>query len=172
MPKNFTDKSRRNDRIAEVLIRIGGVLVIVSVVWILVMISRVALPLFYPPSAKIAATVKVPESFSTGTILAIGTEESQQGAFILDESGTFNFLTTTDGSLTASITAPDFPQGATRVIAAEYIGKSAYNLLWDNGAITSVTVSLDAAKDAEGKVVLSTGVAAQADLSFAASPGV
>ena len=57
MAKTFIDKSRRNARLAEVLIRIGGVLVIVSVVWILVMISRVALPLFYPASARLAATV-------------------------------------------------------------------------------------------------------------------
>ncbi|MDU0460369.1 MAG: hypothetical protein RW306_16700, partial [Geobacteraceae bacterium] len=60
MKNNFTDKSRRNDRLAELLIRIGGVLVIISVVWILVMISRVALPLFYPASAGVAATIKLP----------------------------------------------------------------------------------------------------------------
>jgi hypothetical protein len=33
MAKNFIDKSRRNDRLAEYLIRIGGVLVIISVIW-------------------------------------------------------------------------------------------------------------------------------------------
>jgi phosphate transport system permease protein len=98
MAKNFTDKSRRNDRLAEVLIRIGGILVIVSVVWILVMISRVALPLFYPPSAKIAATVKVPATISPGKVLVIGSEENQLGAFLLDDTGAFHFLKVTDGS--------------------------------------------------------------------------
>jgi phosphate transport system permease protein len=169
MAKNTIDKSRRNDRIAEVLIRIGGLLVIVSVVWILVMISRVALPLFYPASAKIAATLKIPAGVSKGRVLALGSEESQHGAFILDESGTFHFLKVDDGSLSASIKAPVIPIGAVQVVSAEYIGKSAYNLLWDNGAISSVTVALASARDADGKFSISHEVTAQDDLSFAAS---
>jgi phosphate transport system permease protein len=172
MSKNFTDKSRRNDRIAELLIRIGGILVIVSVVWILVMISRVALPLFYPASAKIAATVKLPAAIPPGKVLAVGSEEKQQGAFILDESGTFHFLKVADGSLSASIKAPVIPAGAVHVVSAEYVGKSSYNLLWDNGAITSVSVTLASAKDANGTVALTHAVTQQNDLSFAASSGI
>ncbi|GAC1470615.1 MAG: ABC transporter permease subunit [Desulfuromonadaceae bacterium] len=172
MAKNFTDKSRRNDRLAELLIRIGGILVIVSVVWILVMISRVALPLFYPSSAKIAATVKLPAAIQAGKVLAVGSEENQQGAFILDETGTFHFLKVADGSISASIKAPAVPTGAVRVVSAEYVGKSTYNLLWDTGAITSVTVALASAKDADGKIALTHDVTSQNDLSFAASGGI
>lgn len=172
MAKNFTDKSRRNDRIAEVLIRIGGLFVIISVVWILVMISRVALPLFYPPSAKLAAAIKVPAAISSGTALAVGSEENQQGAFILDDSGTFHFLKVTDGSLSASIKTPTVPAGAVRVASAEYIGKSAYNLLWDNGAITSVAVELASAKAKDGTVTLTHDVSAKEDITFAAATGI
>ena len=172
MAKNFTDKSRRNDRLAEVFIRIGGVLVIVSVVWILVMISRVALPLFYPPSARIAATVKVHAAISSGKVLAIGSEENQQGAFIIDNTGTFHFFKLTDGSVAAIVKAPVIPTGAIRVVSAEYIGKSAYNLLWDNGAITSVAVALSSAKDKAGIVTLTHDVTSKDDISFAASGGI
>ncbi|NTV48920.1 MAG: ABC transporter permease subunit [Geobacteraceae bacterium] len=172
MAKTFIDKSRRNDRLAELLIRFGGLLVIVSVVWILVMISRVALPLFYPSSAKVAATVKLPAAIAAGKVLAVGSEEGQEGTFILDESGTFHFLKVSDGSLSASIKAPVIPTGAARVVSAEYLGKSAYSLLWDTGAITSVTVALAAAKGAEGKTSLSHDVTALDDLTFAASSGV
>ncbi|MDD2734321.1 MAG: ABC transporter permease subunit [Desulfuromonadaceae bacterium] len=172
MAKNFTDKSRRNDRLAEVLIRIGGLFVIVSVVWILVMISRVALPLFYPPSSKIAATVKVPTAILSGKVLAVGSEEYQQGAFVLDDSGTFHFLNMADGSLSASIKTPMVPVGADHVVSAEYIGKSAYNLLWNNGAITSVTVGLTAAKAREGTVTLTHDVTAKDDIAFAAAGGI
>jgi len=172
MAKTFIDKSRRNDRLAEILIRFGGLLVIVSVVWILVMISRVALPLFYPASAKIAATVKVPAAIAAGKVLMVGSEEYQQGAFILDESGTFHFLKVFDGSLSTSIKAPVIPTGAARVVSAEYLGKSVYSLLWDTGAITSVTVALAAATDAEGKTSLSHDVTPLDDLSFAASSRV
>ncbi len=172
MTHTVIDKSRRNDRLAEVLIRIGGILVIVSVVWILVMISRVALPLFYPPSATVVATVKLPTSISAGKALAVGAEENQRGAFILDETGTFHFLKVADGTLSASIKAPVTPEGATRVVSAEYVGKSAYNLLWDNGAISSVAVALSSTKDADGKASLSHDVTPQESLSFAASSGI
>ena len=172
MAKNFTDKSRRNDRIAEVLIRIGGVLVIVSVIWILVMISRVALPLFYPASAKAVATLKLPATISSGKVLAVGSDENQQGAFILDETGTFHFLKVADGIISGSIKAPVIPTSAVRVVSAEYIGKSGYSLLWDNGAINAVTVALASNKDAEGKSSLSHEVTPREDLSFAASAGI
>ncbi len=169
MKKNFTDKSRRNDRIAEVLIRIGGVMVIISVVWILVMISQVALPLFYPASAKIAASVKLPATISNSKILAVGSGENQQGAYVLDDSGTFHFLTVPDGTLSASIKAPNIPLGAARVVSAEYTGKSDYNLLWDNGAISSVAVEMSSSRDAGGKVSLSHDVSARDELVFAAA---
>ena len=166
MAKTTIDKSRRNDRLAEILIRIGGLLVIVSVVWILVMISRVALPLFYPPSAQIAATVKLPAAIPPGTVLAVGSEESQQGTFALDDTGTFHFLNSADGSLSASIKAPSVPTGAVRVASAEYTGKSSYNLLWDNGAITSVLVAFDSVKNADGTATLTHEVTGQDGISF------
>jgi phosphate transport system permease protein len=172
MAKNFIDKSRRNDRLAELLIRFGGLLVIVSVVWILIMISRVALPLFYPASAKVAATVKLPAAMTAGKVLMVGSEEYQLGAFMLDESGTFHFLKVADGSLSASIKTPAIPAGAVRVASVESIGKTAYNLLWDNGAISSVAVELASAKGEDGVVSLSHDVTVREDISFAASAGV
>ncbi len=172
MVKKVIDKSRRNDRLAELLIRVGGLLVIVSVVWILVMISRVALPLFYPSSAKIAATVKLPAAIAAGTVLAIGSEESQRGVFTLDDTGTFHFLNVADGTVSASIKVPAVPEGAVRVASAEYTGKTLYNLLWDNGAITSVSVALSSVRNADGTVSLSHDVTGQDGLSLGASSGV
>ena len=172
MKKNFTDKSRRNDRIAELLIRSGGIMVVVSVVWILVMISKVALPLFYPSTAKTAATVKLPAGLASGKVLAVGSEDGLQGVFVLDESGTFHFMKSADGSISASIKAPVIPVGAVRVVSAENLGKAHYNLLWDNGAITSVKVEFSSGKSADGTTYLSHDVAPQDDLSFAASGGI
>lgn len=172
MKNNFTDKSRRNDRLAELLIRIGGVLVIISVVWILVMISRVALPLFYPASAGVSATIKLPTGLAGGRVLAVGTEENQQGAFLLDEAGDFHFLKAADGSLSASIKAPNVPSGAVRLQSAEYIGKSDYNLLWDNGAISSVTVALDSTKSPDGTVTVNHDVTVRDEPAFNAAGAV
>jgi phosphate transport system permease protein len=133
------------------------------------MISRVALPLFYPPTARIAATLRVPAAIPSGEILAIGSEENQQGAFILDTSGTFHFLKVDDGSISASIKTPVIPAGAGRVASAESVGKSAYNLLWDNGAVTSVAVALASARDTAGTLSLTHDVTPLEDLSFAPS---
>ncbi len=173
MKKLFIDKSRRNDRLAELLIRSGGLLVIVSVIWILVMISRVALPLFYPSSATVAAMVKVPAVIPASAIVAVGVEDEQQGAFILDKTGTFHFLKSADGSISASIKAPVIPAGAAvNLVSAEYAGKSSYNLLWNSGAITAVTVALASAKNSDGTVSLTQDVTPRDDLNFAASAGV
>src|SRR5664279_5587134 len=121
MLKKRTDTSRRNDRLAELLIRIGGLLVIVSVIWILVMISRVALPLFYPSSARIVATVKLPADIPAESVVAVGAEDEQQGMFVLDKTGTFHFLKSADGSVSASIKTPVVPAGAAvNVVTAEY----------------------------------------------------
>lgn len=46
MASSIVDKSRRNDRLAAWLIKAGGLFVIVAVIGILMLIARVALPLF------------------------------------------------------------------------------------------------------------------------------
>ncbi|MSN25961.1 MAG: ABC transporter permease subunit [Geobacter sp.] len=166
MAKNFTDKSRRNDSIAEILIRLGGIMVIISVVWILVMISKVALPLFYPSSAKIVASVMLPGEISSKKILAVGSGENQHGVYALDDGGTFHFMAVPAGAISGSIKVPNMPQGATKVVFAESVGKSNYNLLWDNGAISSDTVSLESAKDADGKYSISYDVTPREELAF------
>ncbi|WP_333798583.1 ABC transporter permease subunit [Trichlorobacter lovleyi] len=51
MASSIVDKSSRNDRLAAWLIKAGGLFVIVAVIGILMLIARVALPLFYAPSA-------------------------------------------------------------------------------------------------------------------------
>ncbi|MDU0460177.1 MAG: ABC transporter permease subunit, partial [Geobacteraceae bacterium] len=101
--------------------------------------------------------------------LAVGTEENQQGAFLLDENGTVHFLKAADGSLSASIKVPNVPVGAARLLSAEYSGKSDYNLLWDNGAISSVSIALDAAKSPDGSITLNHDVTARDELAFAAA---
>ncbi len=172
MSKTIIDKSRRNDRLAELVIRGGGILVIISVVWILVMISKVALPLFFPASAKVSAKIIVPASVLSAKTLAVGAENDQRGVFILDDSGTFNFLKAADGSLSASIKAPVIPVSALRVISAEYLGKSSYSLLWNNGALTAVTVAFSSVKNADGTIELNQDVTPREELSFPAAPGI
>jgi phosphate transport system permease protein len=169
MKKNVTEISRRRDRIAEWLIRIGGVLVIVAVVWILVMIARVALPLFYPPSADVRGSFPLPAAVS-GAVMALGADENQQAVFVLDEHGSFHFIRG-DGSLIATVAAPQVPAGATRLVAAEAIGKSAYSLLWDNGAFSGVTVTLGSSMVPGAPPAISHDLAPLDELAFPGGGG-
>ncbi len=171
MPKNHTDKSRRNDRIAEAIIRVGGIMVIVSVVWILVMISKVSLPLFFPASATVAASLTLPETIKSAHFLAVGADEEQRGAFLLDDTGTFHFINAASGTVVADIPVPNIPAGASKVIFSENVGKSTCNLLWNNGAITPVTVAFSTAKDAQGVVTFTNELTTQEALQFPPSLG-
>lgn len=167
MKKNFTEKSRRHDRLAEWFIRIGGVLVIVSVVWILVMISQVALPLFYPPKADISSSCSLPAELKNITAVASGVDDSRQQVFLLDEAGTFHFVDAAGGRELQSLPAPAVPPGASSLITAELYGKSTYNLLWNNGAISSVTLTFNTSRDAGGATIVSPELAVNDDLAFA-----
>jgi len=167
MKNNFTDTSRRRDRLAEWFIKIGGVLVIVSVVWILVMISQVALPLFYPPKAEISSSISLPPQLKNIKALASGVDDSRQQIFLLDESGKFHFIEAAGGRVLQSLPAPFVPAGASTLLAVELCGKSTYNLLWNNGAISSVTLTFNTSRDAAGTTIVSPKLSGNDDLAFA-----
>ena len=170
--KNYIDTSRRKDRIAELLIRIGGVAVIVSVVWILVMISRVALPLFFQPTATVAARVDLSGLPQSNGAVAVGTDENQRAAFVLDSSGMLQFVKLPDGTRSSQESVPNVPPGGGRIRTAEHIGGGSYTLLWDTGAVTGVTIGLATARQEDGSWSVSPEVSSREDLSFPAAAGV
>lgn len=57
MASSIVDKSRRNDRLAALIIKSGGLFVIVAVIGILFLIAKVSVPLFYSPTAEKLAEV-------------------------------------------------------------------------------------------------------------------
>ena len=140
----MNQKTRRIDRLAEWAIRIGGILVIISVIWILVMIARVAAPLFFPAHADLSSSCRIPASLKGASILASGGDDSRQRLFLLDASGLYHIIDTRGGNEVETLKVPEIPSGATTIRSVEKLGKSTHNLLWDNGAITSVTLALDA----------------------------
>lgn len=77
MAKNILDTSRRTDRLAAWLIKTGGLFVIVAVIGILLLIAKVALPLFFAPSAK--QLVDVPTELSSqATSAALSEPQSRE----------------------------------------------------------------------------------------------
>lgn len=168
MTKNISENSRRNDKIAGWLIKVGGMLVIFSVIWILVMISKVSLPLFYPPKAKINATFTLPPQLKPETTLASGIDDSGRQAFTLDETGAFHFFDAASGQILESVDAPTKPAGVQKAVSAEMIGKYVYTIYWDNGAATSVSVGFGSAPEKSSAADISHELTPNEDLAFSA----
>ena len=70
MNEKFVRRAKRNDKIARWLITLGGMAIIFSVVFILILIVKVALPLFETPSAEIYAKIKPVQT--SGEIVSVG----------------------------------------------------------------------------------------------------
>jgi phosphate transport system permease protein len=172
MKKDLSKKSRRQDRMAEWFIRTGGILVIVSVVWILVMIARVALPLFQPASADIGSSCSLPSSLRGIRVVASGVDDNLKRLFLMDERGSIHVIETANGREEETLRVPALPSGGTRIVSVDRLGASTYNILWDNGAVSSATVSFDTSGDGSPAPGRFLTLAANDDLSFPAKGGV
>ena len=82
MASSIVDTSRRNDRIAARLIKAGGLMVIVAVIGILLLIAKVALPLFFSPTAE-----KLPELSAELQSLVTGPDTVRHQQRELGENG-------------------------------------------------------------------------------------
>ena len=168
MKKNHSETSRRRDRIAEWLIRIGGIFVILSVVWILVMIARVALPLFFPPGASLAASSRLA---TAGMPPAIGIDDTGQRAFVIDSHGQIQIINPASGEVIENLPVPGTRSPATRVVSAERSGRNGYNLLWEDGSVTALTVTFSSQREKDGSTTVSQAISENPELSFPARPG-
>ncbi len=128
----FLKKIKRNDRLAKWLITIGGMVIIFSVIFILVLIAEVSLPLFFSAEAKLYAKV---ETIRPQNILAIGMDEYLETGYSLDDRGELTFFSIKDGSeLDRVQLATDGP--ATRLVSVESFGRLNHALLWEDGSLT------------------------------------
>ena len=160
MANNILDTSRRTDRLAAWLIKTGGLFVIVAVIGILLLIARVALPLFYAPSAKKLPEVSA-ELSSQATVAALTDPQTRE----LGESGSvtiqladinrINVTRTTiektvlgeETSSTRTFSLQDKLPGS---ISALWLGRKGQNLYagTDNGWLVRWDLS-----DGEGRLV-------------------
>ena len=134
MIEKFRIRAKRNDRIAKWVITLGGMLVIFSVVFILVLIVNTALPLFKKPQADIFSKFLLPKD-PAQEVLGLGVDEYLETGFFIDREGVFNFFETQQGLATDQLEAT--PAGeATALLQAENFGRMQYSLLWDDGSLT------------------------------------
>jgi len=134
MNEKFRISAKRNDRIAKWVITLGGMLVIFSVIFILVLILNTTLPLFKTPQAEIFAKFPLPRDASQ-EVLALGIDEYLETGFFIDSDGVFNFFENQHGLATDQIPG-DVPGNADQLISIEKFGRMQFGLFWADGSLT------------------------------------
>ncbi|HAD05213.1 MAG TPA: ABC transporter permease [Desulfuromonas sp.] len=153
MKRSHRERIRSNDRIARWVISAGGITVIASVVLILLLIVREALPLFSPAEVRAERTLVAP--LPAAEVRALLTDDYLESAVLVAADGSFTFLRLPDGTVLgrAGDTALSAAHGA--VVAAEVVQGRRCQLLWQDGTITlhDVTFRTEYAADNQRRVV-------------------
>lgn len=146
MNEKFRRRAKRNDRIARWVITCGGMLVIFSVIFILLLIVNVTLPLFRSPQAELYAKFQVPGGVRSEEVLALGVDEYLETAFCLDRQGQFHFFETKTGAELdlVKVGSPGAPHQPLRAVEAHGLE---FTLLWADGSLTVEKVSFHPAFD-------------------------
>ncbi|TWJ16877.1 ABC transporter permease subunit [Geobacter argillaceus] len=151
MKQNLIERIKRRDRIAGHAIKTGGLLVVASVIGILILIVKVALPLFYPPSAHVVNSFPVPRELGATRIIAAGLDDYRETGYLLDETGTFTFIDLRHGTILDRVPAVPTTERKRTVASVEKAGKLSYTLLWSDGSLAKVQVKFAPGFDGEGK---------------------
>ncbi len=148
MRKGLIERIKRRDRLAGKAIQFVGFLVIACVIGILALIANVALPLFYPPSAKLVASFAVP---SESSILAAGLDDYLESGFLLDDRGMLTFIDLRSGKILDQVPAERVGSPGSRVGYLDRAGRFGYGLAWDDGVFTVLQVKFAPGYDDQGK---------------------
>ncbi len=131
----FLKKVRRNDRIAKWVITVGGMAIIFSVIFILVLIAKVSLPLFLAPDKELVAGFQLDSTPNEEKVLALGMDEYLETGYRLDQSGQVHFFHIADGSPIDTLQVHS-ETGSSRLISAQSYGRLNHTLVWDDGSVT------------------------------------
>lgn len=150
MDSKFLKRIKRRDRVARWVISAGGLTVIGSVLFILLLIVRVAVPLFQAPRAEVFSRFALPPEVPAAEVLAVGLDEYLESAFTFSRDGSFAFFESRRGALTDRLTvAPPTPEAQVRNV--EYDGGHVYGVLWSDGSLSLEEVRFQPRFDAQGQ---------------------
>ena len=152
MNPDVLKRAKRRDRLARWLIGAGGIGVIGCVVLMLALIVSVALPLFRPARAEIAARLPLPGGVSTAEVLALGLDEYLETGYVLDRSGRLTFFSLPAGQFQDGVPLRP-PQPGLRLQAVEVGADDQLTLLWENGTATLVRVVFTPEFSTAGRVI-------------------
>ena len=107
-----TRRVKALDRLADGVIRLGGVSVILAVAAIFIFIARETIPLFGPARAGATKSLALPTATGGPGWLLAGIDEYETYAYALSDTGGIQLLSLKDGLLAEHLTAPSLSQHA------------------------------------------------------------
>jgi len=131
----FLKRVKRQDSLAKWIITVGGMAIIFCVIFILILIAKVSLPLFWSPDAELQDRFTLSDGVPGDQVLAIGMDEYRETGYLIDAKGLVHFFNVHDGSALDSVQLASGAEG-TRVVAADRYGRLNHVLLWDDGSVT------------------------------------
>jgi len=131
----FLRKVKRNDRIAKWVITIGGMAIIFSVIFILILIAKVSLPLFLAPDKELHTSFQLEHTATEDRFLVLGVDEYLETGYTLDQAGNIRFFNVFDGSALDTLNVAS-ETGTQRLISADTYGRLNHMLVWDDGSVT------------------------------------
>lgn len=160
-------RAKAIDRLARYAIVLGGIAVIATVIGMLVVILRVALPLFSPSSAERLADGPPIE---TTSVVAIGMDDYRENCYVIDDHGAVRFGAVANSKPWTAIDLARPSHLATAIVEAESGPNRTYGLLWDDGAYSVARVQFQLEYDGEGKRVVSYRVQERAKFDAPKDP--
>ena len=169
MDKKILRKIKRHDSLAALGIRAGGVLVIASVILILLLIGKEALPLFSAPQATLQQRVALPADLAEHHVLALGVDEYREIVYVVDETGRFTFVNAANGLVLKRLMSETAAAGLT-VASVERIDTRTYVLHWSDGRLSLERVEFGLDYDSNGQRVTEMSLAQVANFAAFEQP--
>jgi len=145
--KTVFERSRRWDYFATWVIRAGGCTIILCVIAMLLLIAKVALPLFYAPTADLFSKFSLNNS-----VLAVGMDEWLENSFMFEESGKVSFWDLAQKKMKKEIKISPLPSNVHGTIQRiKTLRSNSYALLWNDGSVTIEEVCFIPEYDSQGK---------------------
>ena len=97
----FLKKVKRNDKIARWVITVGGMAIIICVIFILILIAKVSLPLFGSSDIELLNVMKAGNEAGE-KIVSLGADEYKETGYVVEQDGLVRFFNLSDGTCSGS----------------------------------------------------------------------
>jgi len=131
MDKSTIARNRRNDRLAEKLISVGGIAILICVIGVLVLLLRVTLPLFFGTQSEKISEFSLP---GEGKPLILALDEYLEKALWINDRGQIHILDLKKKALALTHHLPEFKENR-RIQTIERHGTGYYSILLDDGSL-------------------------------------